>query len=101
MWDAVQEAFLCFGVTLLKDHQTFLMEDVIGGDANSGSKSKQWVARCDFKADKFIESQCVDFQPFLEEQCIITHIFDEFVTKRMYNPNEPDVTFLINPFMPK
>eukprot|EP00957_Ditylum_brightwellii_P162627 12383588-Ditylum_brightwellii.AAC.1 len=85
MWDAVQEAFLRFYVALLKDYRN-------GGDANSGSKSKQWGAHRDFKADKFIKSQRVDFQPFLEERCI-THMFDEFVTKRMYNPNEPDVTF--------
>jgi len=92
MWDAVQEAFLRFYVALLKDYRKFLSEDDIGGDSNSGSKSKRWGARRDFKADEFIKSQRVDFQPFLEELCI-TQMFDEFVTKRMYNPNEPDVTF--------
>eukprot|EP00957_Ditylum_brightwellii_P011002 833847-Ditylum_brightwellii.AAC.1 len=67
MDDVLAKAKACWGEKL----KTFDKEGKSnGGNANSGSKSKQWNAHRDFKADEFLKSKHVDFQPFLEEWCI-------------------------------
>jgi len=76
-WDCVQEAFLRFYVAMLRDYARFI-------DKSKKNRS--------FKMKEFLSSQRPDFKPFLKEFCC-TQQFDCFVTKRMYNPKEPDVKF--------
>ncbi len=77
-WDSVQEAFLRFYVTMLRDYKRFIVED------NNGSKI--------FKTKEFILAQRADHRFFLREFCS-TQQFDCFLTKRMYEPGAPDILF--------
>jgi len=91
-WDAVQEAFLRFYVSMLKDYRKFLPPSPkdtrsswrdFGGIDGGGR----------FMVEDFMKAQRPEFQPFLEE-LVGTQQFDDFITKRMYNAgNAPDVTF--------
>jgi hypothetical protein len=87
-WDAVQESFLNFFAASLKDYKKFMPK---------GSKTKvSWRgldrSKHKFKSDEFVLSQRRDFKPFIEE-LVSTQHFDDFITRRMYAGNEPDVTF--------
>ncbi len=91
-WDAVQEAFLRFYVSMLKDYRKFLPpspKEIRSswrdfGGIDSGGR---------FMVEDFMRAQRPEFQPFLEE-LVGTQQFDDFITKRMYNAgNAPDVTF--------
>jgi hypothetical protein len=87
-WDAVQEAFLRFYVSALKDYRKYLPKEV--PEANSSWRGDKSGLR--FRADDFVASQRRDFQPFLEE-LMATQQMDDFITKRMYSSTEPDVIF--------
>jgi len=76
-WDSVQEAFLRFYVSMLRDYGKYVF-------VRKGNKS--------FKTQAFIDSQKADYRHFLREFCE-TQQFDCFVTKRMYEPNAPDIIF--------
>jgi len=86
-WDVVQEAFLRFYVAILEDYRRFVSYKPIL------DTSSQWQANNHvFYMKGFIAAQRSHFRPFLEDFCR-TQLFDDFITKRMYNPEEPDVMF--------
>ncbi len=74
-WDCVQEGFLTFFTTMLRDYKRFI------------SKTGKGV---NFRTKEFINSQRPDFKPFLK-MFVDTQHFDVFITKRMHNKNEADV----------
>jgi hypothetical protein len=76
-WDSVQEAFLRFNVTMLRDYKKFIT-------VHNGNKT--------FKTKEFIASQRSDHRFFLREFCA-TQQFDCFLTKKMYEPGAPDILF--------
>lgn len=78
-WDRVQEAFLRFFVALLKEYRRYM---TLPEGNNPGT----------FNKEAFIASQKPENQPFLAELCE-TQQFDDYVTKRIYSPGEPDVIF--------
>jgi len=88
-WDLVQEAFLRFYVSMLKDYRKYM-------PASSGLSSWRDPGAMQsgrFLSDEFVNSQRPDFRPFLEE-LIGTQQFDDFVTRRLYNAADaPDVKF--------
>jgi hypothetical protein len=89
-WDAVQEAFLRFYVSMLKDYRKFMPTLPKEQQSWRGPGS---VHGGRFLASEFVQSQPLDFQPFLEE-LIGTQQFDDFVTRRMFNAGKaPDITF--------
>ena len=85
-WDAVQESFLRFYVTMLKDYRRFLTP------LSNKVSSTRWSGNRDFQMEEFISSQQSDVKPFLQELCE-TQQFDDFITKRIYSPHEADVIF--------
>ncbi|KAL3809623.1 LOW QUALITY PROTEIN: hypothetical protein ACHAXA_006622 [Cyclostephanos tholiformis] len=90
-WDAVQEAFLRFYVSMLKDYRKFMPPVPKNQQSSWRGSGSDYGGR--FRAVEFVNSQLPDFQPFLEE-LIGTQQFDDFVTRRMYNAGKaPDVTF--------
>lgn len=90
-WDAVQEAFLRFYVSMLKDYRKFMPSVPKNQPSTWRGSGSEYGGR--FRAIEFVNSQLPDFQPFLEE-LIGTQQFDDFVTRRMYNAGKaPDVTF--------
>ncbi|CAB9497973.1 DENN domain-containing protein 5B [Seminavis robusta] len=78
-WDRVQEAFLRFFVALLKDYRKF---------AKPPNGNEPGV----FRKEDFIASQKPENQPFLAALCE-TQQFEDYITKRLYSPGEPDVIF--------
>ncbi len=76
-WDKVQEGFLTFFVSMLRDYKRFI--------SKNGKKRT-------FREKEFINAQRPDFKPFLKAFCLTQH-FDCFITKRMFSPKEPDVLF--------
>lgn len=76
-WDSVQETFLRFYVSMLRDYSKYIF-------IRKGHKS--------FKTEEFVSSQRADYRYFLREFCS-TQQFDCFVTKRMNEPMSPDVIF--------
>ena len=78
-WDRVQEAFLRFFVALFKDYRKFLTPP---DGKEPGS----------FNKEEFIASQKPENQPFLAGLCE-SQQFEDYVTKRLYSPGEPDVIF--------
>jgi len=86
-WDIVQEAFLRFYVSLLEDHRRFLAYKprVVNSPHSVPTNNT-------FHMKSFIEAQRPSFRPFLGEFCR-TQLFDDFITKIMYNPGEADVIF--------
>ena len=84
-WDAVQEAFLRFYVSILQDYRKFL---IMPGSSTSNTSNHERG----FRTDAFIKASRAEYQPFLQEFCL-TQQFDSFLTKRLYDPGEPDVTF--------
>lgn len=93
-YDAVQEAFLRFYVSALKGYRRFLtLGDVPNPEQLGVPESlSNWAGRPTFHSEDFVAAQRTDFQPFLQE-FVLTQQFDDFITKRMYSPGEPDVTF--------
>jgi hypothetical protein len=76
-WDSVQEAFLRFYVSMLRGYSKHI---VVHTDSDA------------FKTEEFINSQRQDCKYFLKEFCS-TQQFDCFITKKMYEPNSPDIIF--------
>mmetsp|Transcript_37928 Transcript_37928/g.79443 ORF Transcript_37928/g.79443 Transcript_37928/m.79443 type:complete len:1602 (+) Transcript_37928:129-4934(+) len=90
-WDAVQEGFLRFYVSMLKDYRKFMPS--VSTNKQSNWRNPDSVDDGRFLSDEFIQSQLPDFHPFLEE-LLGTQQFDDFVTRRMYNAGDaPDIKF--------
>mmetsp|Transcript_3652 Transcript_3652/g.6593 ORF Transcript_3652/g.6593 Transcript_3652/m.6593 type:complete len:1307 (+) Transcript_3652:173-4093(+) len=93
-WDAVQEAFLRFYVSVLQDYRKFLPEN-----ANLDARTSWRAGKDDglsdlrFQEEEFVAHAPSEFQPFLEE-LTITQQFDDFVTRKMHNAADaPDIKF--------
>lgn len=84
-WDRVQECFVRFFVALLKRYRSFLDVPLPAG---AGSLSE----RPSFNRVAFVAAQKDEVVPFLSEMCM-TQSFDDFITRRMYSPGEPDLIF--------
>jgi len=94
-WDRLQEAFLRFFVALLKDYRKFLhVPDTskLGSPSPSSDDWLHWGKNHKFEAEKFIASQKPEYYSYLSELCS-TQQFDDFITKRLYSPQLPDVIF--------
>ncbi|KAG7361639.1 DENN (AEX-3) domain containing protein [Nitzschia inconspicua] len=94
-WDRVQEAFLRFFVALLKDYRSFLhIPDTskLGSLSVGSSDWIEWNQKHSFDQHKFIASQKGEYTAYLSELCS-TQQFDDFITKRLYSPNQPDIIF--------
>ncbi len=94
-WDRLQEAFLRFFVALLKDYRKFLYvpdTSKLGSLSPSSDDWLHWGKNHKFEADKFIASQKPEYYSYLSELCM-TQQFDDFITKRLYSPELPDVIF--------
>jgi len=92
-WDKVQEAFLRFFVSTLKTYRKFLHVPEANGTETSDVKPGRWTSsHMTFDRSGFIAWQKSDQQPFFQEMCM-TQQFDDFITKRMYNPDDADVIF--------
>ena len=79
-WDAVQEAFLMFYASTLKNYRNFLVEPGTNGTGND-SEFNRWSQCASFRTDEFLATQRTEYQPFLQELCS-TQQFDEFICKR-------------------
>jgi len=87
LWDCVQEAFLRFFVASFKGYQKFLIFP------NTGDNPVGFTAeQLSFDGDAFIASQKLENVPFLTEVCM-SQQFDDFITRRLYSPGEPDLVF--------
>jgi len=95
-WDRLQEAFLRFFVAVLKNYRKYLhVPDNCKMDMKSSSDSKDWLTwgkKHTFERDSFISSQKPEYCSYLSELCS-TQQFDDFITKRLYNPDLPDIIF--------
>jgi pentatricopeptide repeat protein len=76
--DAVQDSFLRFFVSVMKNYRKYLV---------SPKKSRHL-----FQTDRFLEGLSVRNDPFTAELTMTQH-FDDFITRRMYSPGEPDIKF--------
>jgi len=91
-WDAVQEAFLRFYVSLLQDYRNFLPEGV-NLEERMTWRGKEGLSSLRFQTDEFVAAAPSEFQPFLEELAM-TQQFDDFVTRKMHNAADaPDIKF--------
>lgn len=84
-WDCTQEAFLRFNVALLKDYRRYL-------DVPDNSHSEGSNARPSFNRPAFLSGLKADNISFVSELCTTQH-FDDFLSRRMYSPGEPDLVF--------
>ncbi|OEU09619.1 DENN-domain-containing protein [Fragilariopsis cylindrus CCMP1102] len=97
-WDRLQEAFLRFFVAILKDYRKCVhVPDKSKLDLQSSSSpdSKDWLSwgkNHRFDTDSFITSQKSEYFLYLSELCS-TQQFDDFITKRLYSPELPDIIF--------
>jgi hypothetical protein len=87
-WDRVQEGFVRFFVALLKQYRKFLV--LPSESLNDATTSPQ--VKPSFDLIGFVSSQKDETAPFLSEMCM-TQSFDDFLTRRMYSPGEPDLIF--------
>jgi len=86
-WGIVQDSFLRFFVSMLKEYRNFLSVPHKANDRD------RWKAIRTFNSEQFIKSQRGDFQPFLEEFCR-TQLFDDFITRRVAShADELDMIF--------
>ena len=95
LWDRLQETFLRFFVAILKDYRKYLHTPDSGTPASPTPGTGDWIKwsnRRYFDRDSFIASQKPEYSNFLTELCM-TQQFDDFITKRLYNPEQPDVIF--------
>ena len=95
LWDRLQETFLRFFVAIFKDYRKYLHTPDAGTPMSPPPGSGEWVKwsnRRYFDRDGFIASQKPEYSVFLTELCM-TQQFDDFITKRLYNPEQPDVIF--------
>ena len=94
-WDRVQESFLRFFVAMLKDYRKFLEipdADTPASPVPGASDWLQWSKRRSFDKAAFIASQKPEYFSYLTELCG-TQQFDDFITKRLYSPELPDIIF--------
>lgn len=94
-WDLVQESFLRFFVALFKDYRRFLDNPDGGAAPSLGPDSDgrmQWNQRRSFDRDGFIGSQKTEYVAYLSH-VTLTQQFDDFITKRLYSPEMPDIIF--------
>ncbi|KAL3914284.1 MAG: hypothetical protein SGILL_006164 [Bacillariaceae sp.] len=94
-WDRVQEAFLRFFVAVLKDYRRFLHvpDSSKLGQPEPGSLDwMEWSNKHTFDRTEFIAAQKKLYEGYLSELCA-TQQFDEFMTKRLYSPELPDIIF--------
>ena len=92
-WDAVQEAFLRFYVSMLKDYSKFMPSSTSMNKQSTSWRDPASFNDGRFLTEEFLQSQLPDFHPFLEE-LVGTQMFDEFITRRMYNSGDaPDIVF--------
>ena len=97
-WERVQEAFLRFFVSTFKSYRRFLHTSDTNGSTSASTPQfvsppgKRWSSRKTFDRDGYVAWQKHDHQPFYNGICL-TQQFDDFITKRMYSPGEPDVIF--------
>ena len=90
-WDAVQEAFLRFYCSMLKDYSKYMPSTQ--SDQQSSWRGSGAMDDGRFRTSEFVQNQPPDFQPFLDE-LTMTQQFDDFVTRRMYNAGDaPDIKF--------
>ncbi|KAL3910952.1 MAG: hypothetical protein SGILL_007480, partial [Bacillariaceae sp.] len=94
-WDRVQEAFLRFFVAVMKDYRRFLHVPDTSKLGQPTPESLDWIEWSNdfsFDSSAFIASQKKLYEPYLSELCA-TQQFDEFITKRLYSPELPDIIF--------
>jgi pentatricopeptide repeat protein len=94
-WDRVQESFLRFFVALLKDYRRFLVTPDGDSPSSPGPSSgdwMQWDKRKSFDRDGFLQSQKGEYVAYLSD-LTMTQQFDDFITKRLYSPEMPDIIF--------
>jgi pentatricopeptide repeat protein len=77
-WDRVQSAFLRFFTALFKGYDKFIRSPGPG--------------KFSFDRDGFVASRKGEQGAFLEDLCS-TQQFDDFTSRRMYSPGEPDLVF--------
>eukprot|EP00980_Cylindrotheca_fusiformis_P031722 scaffold26870_cov176-Cylindrotheca_fusiformis.AAC.1 len=94
-WDRLQEAFLRFFVSMLKDYREFLHvpeADTPASPTPGENDWLKWSKRRYFDREGFLDYQKPQYLPYLSELCS-TQQFDDFITKRLYNPEMPDIIF--------
>eukprot|EP00934_Nitzschia_sp_Nitz4_P000654 Nitzschia sp. Nitz4//scaffold8_size234185//133089//136932//NITZ4_001270-RA/size234185-augustus-gene-0.271-mRNA-1//-1//CDS//3329559845//654//frame0 len=95
-WDKVQEAFLRFFVAMMKNYRRYLsIPETTSQNLGEGHRSSDWMhwsSRRSFDVQGFIESEKREYRPFLTE-LTATQQFDDFITKRLYSPEMPDLIF--------
>lgn len=94
-WDRVQESFLRFFVAILKDYRRFLhipVDSVSQSAESIPGDWLQWNQRRSFDREGFMRSQKTECNPYLSRLTLTQH-FDDFITKRLYSPEMPDIIF--------
>jgi pentatricopeptide repeat protein len=94
-WDSLQEAFLRFFVSVFKDYRKFLHTpdaDTPASPTLGSSDWLRWSKRRSFNWKGFVASQKPEYSTYLTELCM-TQQFDDFITKRLYTPELPDIIF--------
>lgn len=94
-WEQLQELFLRFFVALLKDYRKFLHVPDAGTPLSPTPGSADWFkwsSRRSFDTQGFLAYQKPEYLPYLSELSS-TQQFDDFVTKRLYSPEMPDIIF--------
>jgi len=90
--DKVQEAFLRFLVSTFKSYRKFLCVPDVDNPDSPNSGYKRWSKQRSFDREGFLATQKLEYKPFMKEFCL-TQQFDDYITKRLYSPGEPDVIF--------
>lgn len=88
MWERVQDGFLRFFVAVMKGYHKFLLIPIKQSDGLAMGKH----LKPSFDHAGFLASQKTEAVQFLAELCM-TQQFDDFLTRRMYSPGEPDLVF--------
>lgn len=91
-WDCVQEAFLRFFVALFKGYRKFLIGVDASGSATATTANRINNTQPSFDQAAFVADFKGDSGAFVYELCNTQH-FDDFLSRRMYSPGEPDLVF--------
>jgi pentatricopeptide repeat protein len=94
-WDRLQESFLRFFVAVLKDYRKFLTipkSDALLSPEPGAGDWLGWSKRRSFDGEGFIAAQKQEYLAYLSEFCG-TQQFDDFITRRLYSPEMPDLIF--------
>lgn len=95
LWEKVQESFLRFFVSTLKHYRKFMHvpTDTAKESESPDGDCQRWNhQRRSFDREGFVAWQKHDGQDFYRALSL-TQQFDDFITKRLYSPGEPDVIF--------